>query len=226
MPRIILMNTFIKHYVGSVFDLSDVIGISGWDDDERARERLNLSDKRSYQLPDAGNGRAAELPISYTTICPGDVFTNVDLTAGPCRITAVTKDLEDSSLDRLSAPVLPHGLGKVRLDEIADRTKNLVTILLDTPIESADVFTQPDGSTARKTPVDTASKMLDFSTFTPGFYRVVLNCTDNWHPSFTMIKCFPVVVNYDARTRRYSTPTTIWQIPERCHVSRQRLVAR
>ncbi|MEO7361973.1 MAG: hypothetical protein ABI120_16700 [Gemmatimonadaceae bacterium] len=36
--------------MSSVFDLSDVIGISGWDDDERPRGKLNLSDKSSYRF--------------------------------------------------------------------------------------------------------------------------------------------------------------------------------
>ncbi|MBK8483545.1 MAG: hypothetical protein IPL31_04110 [Saprospiraceae bacterium] len=74
MPRVILLYPFIKHYAGTVFDLNETIISSDWNDDERIREKQSQHSKLVYFLPDAGNGRSAELYESETIICPDDIF--------------------------------------------------------------------------------------------------------------------------------------------------------
>jgi len=63
MPVIILTEPYMRHYTGSVFAVSDAIGVSAWDDDDRAREKQSCFDQRVYFLPDDGKGMPAELPV-------------------------------------------------------------------------------------------------------------------------------------------------------------------
>lgn len=210
MPRVILINPFIKHYAGSVFDISDTMNISGWDEEEHTREKLNFSDKLAFHLPDAGNGKPTALPVTYVLICPSDIYYGLDLTLGPCRITSVSPELEDSSMDRISSTISPFGIGKVRLDEISDPSKNLVKVLIEERIQLIEVFTYPDTVLLPFISVDQYKNTIDFSNIPNGFYRIVLYCTNDCVHEFTMIKCFPLVLTYQPETQSFKSQPAIW----------------
>ncbi len=70
MPVIILIEPLIRQYIGSVFLLRDSIGISGWDEDDRIRDRQPCFDQRVYYLPDNGKGIPVALPLPCTLNCP------------------------------------------------------------------------------------------------------------------------------------------------------------
>jgi hypothetical protein len=57
--RVVLMEPFVRHPAGQVFELEAITTVSDWHPDERVRERLSFTDKRAYYLPDGGNGFAA-----------------------------------------------------------------------------------------------------------------------------------------------------------------------
>lgn len=210
MPRVILLRPFIRHYAGTVFELPDDIGISGWPEDERLREKQNFSDKRTYALPDAGNGQPAELLLSDTILCPADIFDGMDLTTGPCRITSVSRELEDPALDRPAAGNLPEGMGKVRLMVEGAPAKNKIMVSWPGAELSAAVFSRPEAQAIPSVGWNAAEKTLDFSGCRPGFYLVRLSDAKQGVHEFTLIKCFPLVVNVEERGRRFTTQATVW----------------
>lgn len=119
MPIIVLTHPFLLHYAGSIFELSDTIGDSGWDEDDRVRDRQPCYDKRVYSLPDNGKGVSIELPVEYTRLCPPKILNEIDLKSGPCRITSVSEGLEKQQNDPWFADPLPMGRGKLLLKTLA-----------------------------------------------------------------------------------------------------------
>lgn len=125
MPRIILTMPFLFHYAGSVFDLSDRIGVLNWDPDERVREKLSYQNNRYFELPDNGKGQETKLPLNYTIFCPENLLSEMDLNSGPCRITSVSKELEAEE-DPWYASDVPKGRGKVLMNDSELYRNNLL----------------------------------------------------------------------------------------------------
>ena len=130
----------------------------------------------AIHIPDAGNGKPTELPVTSLLICPSDNYYGLDLTLGPCRITSLCTELEEASLDRISSTVKPFGLGKVRLDEISDPSKNLVKVLIAEQIQLIEVFNFPDQVLLPEIIVVQYKNTILFSNISNGFYRVILSC--------------------------------------------------
>lgn len=203
----------MRHYAGSVFDLDDTTGVSGWDPDERVRERQSFSDKRTYTLPDAGNGLEVALPVSDTVVCPPEIFEGMDLRSGPCRVTAAQTGIgagmkgEDiPPTARLSKDhavlialkgienqgievALPQGSPQPRCIEIVDRR---------------------DGRILIARPEKEHRFLIDLSDAMPGFYHIRITCKRDFVHLISVLKCFPLVVNYDTRTGDWETIQTIW----------------
>ena len=212
MPIIILSVPFIHHSAGSVFNVSDTIGYSRWDEDDRMRDRQSFYDKRTYVLPDDGKGKPTELLVADTILCPQQLLENIDLHSGPCRVTSVSKDLEQTHNDPWYAHPFPMGRGKLLLKESPNYLKNI--IIIDETLKS---------TITRATILDCISKefinisdnftpyfQLDFSDFDPGFYKVALFNDSNLLHSFTIIKCFPIVVTIDKNTKKHTITPTLW----------------
>ena len=212
MPRIVLLNPYIKHYAGSVFDLSDVMGDKGYDDDPRLTERMSFVDKRYYSLPDAGNGRPSELSIEHAAICPDDVFNDTNLKSGPCRITSLSKGLENAALDKLKSADGIAGDGCVRLHDTNAAVKNLLFVCLTAPAFPIIVssYTNPEKEKIKAYSILSEKVGIDLSDYAPGFYFFELQSKDGQRHHFTMIKCFPLVVTFNGYQNNYSTQTTIW----------------
>lgn len=202
MPRVILLQAFVLHYAGTVFDLPDETDVADWPEEEWMREKQNYSGKRVYTLADAGNGRPETLPLSDAVLCPEAVFEGTDLTTGPCRITSVSNGLEDGKLDQLGT----EGRGKIRLN---DERKNEIRIFLETDVTPRTIV-RPSGQTESKVVWNDVMQLLDFSACLPGFYQVNVQERAGIEHSFTVMKCFPLVVEFDQRTQRYITKKTIW----------------
>lgn len=203
----------MRHYAGSVFDLDDATGVSGWDPDERVRERQSFFNKRTYFLPDAGNGSGVELLVSDTVLCPPEIFEGMDLRSGPCRVTAAQTGIgagmkgEDiPAAARLSKDhaalvalkgienqgievVLPQGSPRPRRIEIVDRR---------------------DGRTMIDRPEKEHRFLIDLSDAMPGFYHIRITGERDFIHLISVLKCFPLVVNYDTRTGAWETIQTIW----------------
>lgn len=212
MPTVILTEPFIRHYAGSVFHLDDAIGISGWDDDDRIRDRQPCHDKRVYALPDNGKGIACELPIDYTILCPEDIFIDENIKSGPCRITSVSESLEEQQNDPFYASPLPKGKGKVLLHDSSHFTKNVLEITIPSRSLPNKVVIQNmvDHKITEISVGLNTNITLDFSTYDPGFYKVeIFNNTILLH-YFTVIKCFPLVVFYDFTKHKYKMEKTLW----------------
>lgn len=212
MPTIILTEPFIRHYAGSVFYLDDAIGSSGWDEDDRLRDRQPCHDNRVYTLPDNGKGIACELPIDYTVLCTDKLLEKVNLKSGPCRITSVSEGLERQQNDPWFADPLPMGRGRLLLKNALTCPKNIVVSDGSIHLQFTKVIIDDLLSQESKTIEYGFSDefQLDFSDFEPGFYRVALfNDADLQH-SFTLIKCFPIIVKFSGEINKYTIAQTLW----------------
>mgnify|MGYP001235089149 CR=1 FL=1 len=212
MPVITLTEPFMRHYAGSVFHVSDAIGYSGWDEDDRVRDRQSFYDKRVYTLPDNGKGIQTELPLSSTVICPYQIFENVDLKSGPCRVTSVSDGLVERQNDPFYEHPLPRGMGKVLLQDTAVYPKNLVKINFPPGQLPNKVIIRNriDNEIADIMYEFTPDNILDFSEYKPGFYRIDIFHTTTLLHNFTLMKCFPLVVYYNRVTRKFRTEMTLW----------------
>ncbi|MBK9150918.1 MAG: hypothetical protein IPM26_07915 [Saprospiraceae bacterium] len=213
MPRIVLLQPFIRHYAGSVFDLQAATGISGWDEDERVREKQSYHDRRHYILPDDGRGRQVELPVSYTESCPDNVFDKTDIKSGPCRITSVTEGLNVNQNDPAYASPFPLGMGLLRLGNSLHYAKNIIHADL------VGFSVIPDKLVIRNRFDHQISALyydfsnhitVDLSELSPGFYQGDFFLNMQLLHSFTMLKCFPLVLAYDRDTRKYQPENTLW----------------
>lgn len=211
MPIVILNQPFIRHYAGSVFDLSDAIGYSDWDEDIRIRDRMPCIDHRIYHLPDNGKGIYAELPVEYTYECPKDLFKGENIKSGPCRITSVSKDLKAKD-DPFYAEPLPKGKGKIVYDENTTVAKNKLLIdVIELPEPDKVKIINLVNNEEWLLNVEVMEKLtIDFSEFNPGFYNIIFYKRVEEIYSFTMIKCYPFVVTYDSELKKYTTSPTLW----------------
>lgn len=210
MPRIILTQPFMRHYAGSVFELSDQISMLNWDDDERVRDKINFFHNQAYELPDDGKGKSTLLSLQKTMICPEHVFELSNIKCGPWRITSVSKGLEE--VDELYySTFFPGGKGKVLLKDSDDYPKNILRINLQNELQydQVTVKNRSDGQEIDIHVDMTYGFELDGSPLHPGFYLVDLILDGQVLDSFTAIKCFPLVVHLD----KYSGITiskTLW----------------
>ncbi len=204
---IALTQPFVRHPAGLVFELDEATGISGWDDDERVRERQNYSDKRCYRLPDGGNGLACELPVSMTAVCPPEVFADEDLRSGPCRVTGAER-VENQTTSADSN--LKYGIALAELNGLnaqglhlplnhwpsSPKTLRLIDRLRETEILSLGWEVLPDG-------------LLDCSALRPGFYALEIEISSVLLYRVLFIKSFPLLVQM-APNGQYTTLKTLY----------------
>jgi hypothetical protein len=60
MPRIFITQPFLYHCAGTIFDLSEEIGIFDWSESDMITDFHNLKNNYCYYLPD--NGRELNHP--------------------------------------------------------------------------------------------------------------------------------------------------------------------
>ena len=199
--RVVLTEPFMKYPAGTVFELDALQGVSGWDPDERVREKLSFSDKRNYSLPDTGRGVPTTLPASATTPCPPEVFQNTDITTGPCRVTAVgagallrEQDVSLVSQNGRNAQGL-----QIALPAAAPRPDRyeLWDVLRDVRSDAQYI-------TSAQSSLD-----LDFSALVPGFYRLDVYASKGIEFSIRFIKSFPLLVTI-SQHGRYTVQTTLY----------------
>lgn len=210
MPRVVLLEPFVRHYAGTVFDLEEATYPSSWDEHALLREKQSFNDKMVYLLPDAGNGRKEELPLYYTELCPEGIFNYVDIKSGPCRITSVSPDLIDYSLDSAYEHIKPVGKGKVRIQGNDYPESNSIILLSadkNKPF-SVSIYNLNNNSLLLK--YDAHSVVLDFSNFLPGFYLVKLEGLFDETQQFTLFKNFPYAFIFDKNTNVFNATKTIW----------------
>lgn len=211
MPRIVLTEPFMRHYEGSVFEVSYKLEIMDWDPDIRVREKMNFLHKRAYLLPDDGKGNSTLLHTQKTVHCPEHIFENVNLNYGPCRITSISEGIEILNDPYFSNSVVQKELELI-LNDSSLYPKNLLdfkfgqnlssyTLILKNKIKDIEIYHA----------IGSESKIrLDFSIFPPGFYTIEIKLQDHTSHSITLIKCFPLVVHYDAVRSTFFTEKTIW----------------
>lgn len=204
--RVVLTEPFVRHAAGHVFELDATTGVSGWEDDERLREKLNFSNKGIYFLPDGGNGYGAELPVSATRPCPAGVFEEIDLSTGPCRITG--SFLGTSAAASAAAPTsLKYQIGLLEINginaqgiEMAFDRKPLKIVLTD--LLRNEVL--------RNIPADSHSLQLDFTGLTPGFYQLMIVTSEQSFHFVRIFKAFPLLVTFPDRSGRFLTQKTLY----------------
>ena len=105
---------------------------------------------------------------------PEFVFENIEMKSGPCRVTSVSKSLEEQLNDPFYASPLPMGRGKVLLHDSKHFTKNVLEIKI------------PPGELPNKVAIQNMVEnkitkiaiglnpgiTLNFSSIDPGFYKV------------------------------------------------------
>ncbi|MBK9335584.1 MAG: hypothetical protein IPM98_02920 [Lewinellaceae bacterium] len=212
--RLVLNMPFMRYPAGTVFELEDSNEFSGWEDDERLREKLNFSDKRVYHLPDGGRGFATSLPAYDTSPLPLMAFEGIDLRTGPCRITKVQSGLGTEMLP--SEAPLP--CGQMRDDNagLASINDNAAQgIMLKLPEEGKnpremvlrDVLR---GQELRRYSDFDAAMPLDFSDLGPGFYQLLLAYKNDCVHSIRFIKSFPLLILPERGSSRFKTLKTMY----------------
>ncbi|MBK8517218.1 MAG: hypothetical protein IPL55_13330 [Saprospiraceae bacterium] len=212
MPTIVLSEPFIRHFAGSVFTVSDAIGVSGWDDDDRVREKQSCYDQRVYYLPDDGKGAPAELPLPSTFDCPENILSSVDVKSGPCRITSVSKSLGKAIDDPYYVSPLPLGKGKILYQDSEKYVKNTLYFDLNSEEKPDTALVKNKVSEVLTNIIINADvpPILNFDNYEAGFYEISLLRSNFVIHHFTMIKCFPLVVSQTDVRSKYRISQTIW----------------
>ena len=212
--RLVLNVPFKRYPPGTVFELVDSNEFSGWDDDERVREKQNYSDKRVYYLPDGGRGHATTLPASETSPCPPSAFEGVDLRAGPCRVTAAVSGMGE----KMSPGNGPLPCGEIREDDASLLPLNGVNaqgirvVLPESDSRPQRVLLRDmlRGADIRSIPTFDRETTLDFSDLLPGFYQVLFQYKNDCVHSIRFIKSFPLLITLERGSSRFSTQQTMY----------------
>jgi hypothetical protein len=201
MPLVVLKSAFICHYAGTVLPLAEPTGVAGWEPDERLREKQSYFSKQCFFLPDAGNGRSAELLVSDTLPCPAGVFDLIDICSGPCRVTSV------------------EGMGAVSLrlhrTDIPVKGKNKQTLEMHWP----EALPLPDAVVANNRMTGAVGPAVDLygtlvqvpmTDWAPGFYELTFSKSKLPVVRMTVFKNYPLVVQFDDSGQHFTTTPTIW----------------
>jgi len=194
LHRVVLLDPFIRHYAGSVFELPINATPDGWDDDDRVREKISFN-RHSYLLPDNGKGVPTSLSESDTIPCPPGMFEGVDLRTGPCRVTATVALSETHSGSVVDAQLTDIGgvSGQGILVQMDAEAKPPFSVRLtdtreDRSVDKFDLSQNP--------------ALLDCSGLEPGFYRAEIESRNGHRMAVHFIKCFPLVALFDNGSRR------------------------
>lgn len=204
--RIVLTEPFVRHPAGLVFELDEATGVSGWDDDERVREKMSFSDKRVYFLPDGGNGSSYELPLHMTAPCPPDVFEGVDLRTGPCRVTGAW-----TAVDGIETSATPSNLKyDATLLKINDVNAQGIEFALEQ--KQADIILSDvlRSETLRRFEAFGNPFQLDFSELHPGFYKMTIHLHKGPTHYLQFVKAFPYLVEFKGNTGTYQLHRTLY----------------
>ncbi|MBL7828784.1 MAG: hypothetical protein JNJ57_19265 [Saprospiraceae bacterium] len=204
--KVVLTEPFVRLPATLVLELDATVGVSGWNDDERARERMSFMNKKCYSLPDGGNGTAYELPLHYIRPCPEGVFEGVDLNSGPVRITASTLDGHSGQ-----SPAVTN----LKFDAVL-WAKN------DNPGQGI-LFTQAQlggwpetieftdrRSNSQLQPPECKGGLVDLSLLPPGFYELILKVEGMGTHRLRLIKSFPLLIEFEGNSQRYRTQKTLY----------------
>jgi hypothetical protein len=199
---IVLTEPFIKHPAGLVFELNKATGVSGWDDDDRVRERMYYGNKGIHFLPDGGNGLSYELPVSAVAPCPTDVFTNENLRNGPCRITRAAYQREGAPNDMWNAGFTLFDIGGLS----AQGFKFPLGGFSQTPVQM-QLFDALRDTVLRDCPV---ADSIDGSDLLPGFYQLRLLFQRGEPFYIHFIKSFPLLVFFTDNSGRHTVQKTLY----------------
>lgn len=235
--RLVLKEPFYMHPASLVFELEDSNEYSGWDDDERVRDRMSFHDKRIYHLPDSGRGLAVSLPASITQPCPAAAFENIDLSTGPCRITKVISGKGEALL----APSSPLPCGTLREEKVSLQEVNGLSaqglrielpafeqapvkmVLKDCLRKEVVASKERNFISSMLEPFTPSNQLLslavnpadnslhaDCSTLLPGFYQLLLCFPGDCVHSIQFIKSFPLRVEFNRIGGTYSLHKTLY----------------
>ncbi|MFZ1705645.1 MAG: hypothetical protein WAT79_14945 [Saprospiraceae bacterium] len=193
---IFLSQPFIKHYVGSIFDLGQSEGFSDWHPEYSVREKLSFSDKRTYHLPDDGLGKSCELSIHKTELLPPSFLETIDVTKGPCRITSICHVESEGQVEKSKEYVVPDGVLPFQLcmDKFDLKQELYVTSLDYETSPVLEIFDRKKNGLLEQITCDAKIKKVHLGHYSPGFYELRLNNKNNEKFIATMIKMFPVFI--------------------------------
>ncbi len=208
MPRVILLNPFIKHYAGSVFDLNEAVYASDLDETIQNNEKESRLIHKVYYLPDGGHGRSAELPVNNTILCPEEIFFAKDLTIGPCRITAV----KELPIDPETIQLMNERLLKASLEGNSFPFNNKVFLKItgELPIDSIEIYNSLSNQKIKELHGFSESQVLNFQEELPGFYRVQFFNKQMPVLELSLFKNFPLTVFPIKYTNRFNCIPTVW----------------
>lgn len=204
--RIVLLEPFVRHPPGLVFELSEATGVSGWDDDERVRDRQSFTDKRVYFLPDGGNGASYELPLRITAPCPPEVFEGIDLRAGPCRVTGAW--MAPGGDESAASPSdLKYNAQLLKINGINAQGIAMALEKGPSKIILKDLLRN---HTLQKMESEDAHLQLDFSDLPPGFYKLTIYVHNGPGYFMQFIKSFPYLVEFKGNSENYELRRTLY----------------
>jgi len=212
--RLVLNVPFMRYPPGTVFELEASNEFSGWEDDERLREKQSFSDKRIYHLPDGGRGFATTLPASNTSPCPPAAFDGVDLRTGPCRITAAASGIGENLAPGDGA--LPCGMFRESDASLAPlngvNAQGIHIVLPESGSHPQRILLRDvlRGTDIRTLSVFDREATLDFSDLLPGFYQLLFQYKNNCVHSLRFIKSFPLLITLERNSSRFTTQQTLY----------------
>ncbi len=206
MVRLVLTEPVYKYPIGTVFDLAEAQpGPDDWDYDDRVRDRMSFTSRKTYFLPDTGRGFSATLRADSTRPCPPAAFNDVDLRTGPLRVTKA-----QSGYGKLLQPEpapLPYGVLKEEQVSLIDVGGHKAQGL---QIELPPFSQEPRRITLRDVQreetlwerafsdlkVSGNTVFIDFSELLPGFYQLFFQFRGDCRHSVQFIKSFPLRVEF------------------------------
>jgi hypothetical protein len=199
---VVLTQPFVRLPAGTILELSEANGYSGWEEDDRLREKLHFFDKSTYTLPDGGNGLGYDLPLSNTMPCPPDALVDLDLTHGPCRITRAAFQTEEAGND-----VWNTGFGLEEVEGLAAQAFYYPLEQFEKKPVKVVLF-----DALRQKPVRdiTATGHFDTQDMPPGFYQLQFNFRQGPAYHIHFIKSFPVLILFEDKTGGFSTQPTLY----------------
>ena len=135
-----------------------------------------------------------------------------DLKSGPCRVTSICKSLEQLVNDPFYASPLPLGKGKILYMDSEKYMKNVLVFDLmdDVKPDQAIIKNRVTNVVTTLNFVLTEPICLTFDDFEPGFFIIELYKAKQLIHHFTLIKCFPLVVQPTDVPSTFNILKAIW----------------
>lgn len=196
---------FVKHYEGTIFQLSAPVSKNQVEPGGYAFEKTKQ--ELAFQLPDGGNGRPYLLDMGDTLYCPDELLSNSDRHNGPCRITSITPYFHVDS----NQYAIPDGFPPFLLSHDEDGIKNIFHVHQTTAFHpnKIEIYDKLTASNVNVEPVAALPFVMSLKFLLPGFYQIIVKEESTILAEIALIKLFPIYLAWDDQ-KKLIVQTSIW----------------